>query len=196
MQDGCSFAGTYKELKKHVKAKHRRSKPRKVDPQLEAKWRALEMQTAREDVLSTIRSSMPGAVVLGDYVIDVDGADSDMDDLDDYDEDNEFDDDDDSGGFFRRRRVRGNIDNNFARRYLYLLFQEGTRIARMQRETAMNEDAGNSGGAVGYDSEGDEIHDGGDWSRGRSADLMRDGRRRQRPRQQLRTGRRSGLGPW
>ncbi|KAL3538574.1 hypothetical protein ACH5RR_001940 [Cinchona calisaya] len=70
MQDNCSFVGTYKELRKHVKADHPSAKPREVDPLLEQKWRRLEREQEREDVISTITSSMPGAVVLGDYVIE------------------------------------------------------------------------------------------------------------------------------
>ncbi|KAL3515598.1 hypothetical protein ACH5RR_022500 [Cinchona calisaya] len=70
MQDNCSFIGTYKELRKHVRADHPSSKPRKVDPLLEQKWKRLEREREREDVISTITSSMPGAVVFGDYVIE------------------------------------------------------------------------------------------------------------------------------
>ncbi|XP_027113085.1 uncharacterized protein [Coffea arabica] len=70
MQDNCSFIGTYKELRKHVRADHPSAKPREVDPLLEQKWRRLEREREREDVISTITSSMPGAVVFGDYVIE------------------------------------------------------------------------------------------------------------------------------
>ncbi|GAA0158896.1 hypothetical protein LIER_15805 [Lithospermum erythrorhizon] len=70
MQDNCSFSGTYKDLRKHVKADHPCARPREVDPLLEQKWRRLEHEREREDVISTIRSSMPGAVVFGDYVIE------------------------------------------------------------------------------------------------------------------------------
>ncbi|KAG9451113.1 hypothetical protein H6P81_011078 [Aristolochia fimbriata] len=96
MQDECSFVGTYKELRKHVRAVHPSARPRKVDPILEQKWRRLEREREREDVISTIRSSMPGAMVLGDYVIEGGphhGFDSDDDDDDDgeIDEDGDFD---------------------------------------------------------------------------------------------------------
>lgn len=70
MQDNCSFVGTFKELRKHVKADHPSAKPREVDPLLEQKWRRLERERERDDVISTITSSMPGAVVFGDYVIE------------------------------------------------------------------------------------------------------------------------------
>ncbi|XP_021898643.1 uncharacterized protein LOC110815257 [Carica papaya] len=70
MQEKCSFIGSYKELRKHVKAKHPLARPRAVDPALEEKWKKLECERERSDVISTIMSSTPGAVVLGDYVIE------------------------------------------------------------------------------------------------------------------------------
>ncbi|XAR62623.1 hypothetical protein NMG60_11017454 [Bertholletia excelsa] len=70
MLDNCSFIGTYKQLRKHVKAEHPRARPREVDPSLAEKWKKLEHEREREDVISTIRSSMPGAIVMGDYVIE------------------------------------------------------------------------------------------------------------------------------
>lgn len=70
MQDSCSFIGNYKELKKHVRAEHPSGCPRDVDPALEQKWRWLEWEREREDVISTITSAMPGAMVFGDYVIE------------------------------------------------------------------------------------------------------------------------------
>lgn len=69
-QDNCSFAGTYKELRKHVRADHPCARPREVDPALEQKWRRLEHERERDDVISTISSSIPGAVVFGDYVLE------------------------------------------------------------------------------------------------------------------------------
>ncbi|XP_071724951.1 uncharacterized protein [Rutidosis leptorrhynchoides] len=70
MQDDCSFLGTFKELRKHMKADHPSARPREVDPDMEQKWRSLERERERNDVLSTIRSTMPGARVFGDYVIE------------------------------------------------------------------------------------------------------------------------------
>lgn len=192
MHDGCSFIGTYKKLKKHVKDEHREAKPRKVDPALEAKWRALEMQTEHQDVMSTIRSSMPGAVVLGDYVIDMNGHNSDIEEFDDDDDDDEFD--DDSGGdmdFLRGRRgsssSRG-IPQNFLL-FLAALQQESSLLARIRRDNGIQEDSSNGGSAVGYQSEEDDIHTGDGRSRGRLLNLMRDGRRRQRRRQGRSRGR-------
>ncbi|KAK1282912.1 hypothetical protein QJS10_CPB22g00968 [Acorus calamus] len=54
MQDECAFNGTY----------------RQVDPALEQKWRRLELERERRDVITTIRATTPGALVLGDYVIE------------------------------------------------------------------------------------------------------------------------------
>ncbi|XP_022725505.1 uncharacterized protein LOC111281946 [Durio zibethinus] len=70
MQDDCTFVGTFKELRKHMRADHPCAQPREVDPTLEQKWRRLERDREREDVISTIRSTMPGAMVFGDYVIE------------------------------------------------------------------------------------------------------------------------------
>lgn len=91
MQENCSFIGSYKELRKHVKAKHPLARPRAVDPVLEEKWKRLECERERNDVISTIYSSIPGAVVLGDYVLEPNQSsfssdyDSELDDyLDDF----------------------------------------------------------------------------------------------------------------
>ncbi|GMI83183.1 hypothetical protein HRI_001987600 [Hibiscus trionum] len=89
MQDKCSFVGTYKELKKHVREKHPLARPRAVDPVLEEKWKKLENERERNDVISTIMSSTPGAMVLGDYVIDP-GYHGIY--RDEYDSDDSFDD--------------------------------------------------------------------------------------------------------
>ncbi|GAV67375.1 DUF1644 domain-containing protein [Cephalotus follicularis] len=70
MQDDCSFTGTYKELRKHMRVEHPFARPREVDPDLEHKWKRLERERERNDVISTIRSSMPGSMVFGDYVIE------------------------------------------------------------------------------------------------------------------------------
>lgn len=79
MQDDCSFLGNYKELKKHVRAEHPSGCPRDVDPAHEQKWRWLEREREREDAISTITSTMPGAMVFGDYVIEEDEEDLDGD---------------------------------------------------------------------------------------------------------------------
>ncbi|XVF68098.1 hypothetical protein PTKIN_Ptkin10aG0176000 [Pterospermum kingtungense] len=82
MQDDCSFVGTFKELRKHMKADHPCARPREVDPTLEQKWRRLERERERDDVISTIRSTMPGAMVFGDYVIEGNHTGSETDEED------------------------------------------------------------------------------------------------------------------
>ncbi|CAH2070545.1 unnamed protein product [Thlaspi arvense] len=82
MNDNCSFLGSYRQLRKHVKAVHPRAKPRAIDPVLEAKWKKLEVERERSDVISTVMSSTPGAMVFGDYVIEPYNNDYDDDDLD------------------------------------------------------------------------------------------------------------------
>ncbi|KAL1223639.1 hypothetical protein V5N11_033881 [Cardamine amara subsp. amara] len=80
MQEKCVFAGTFKELRKHMKMDHPSAKPREVDPDVEQNWRRLEIEHDRDDVMSTIRSTMPGSMVYGDYVIErnnAHGSDSD-----------------------------------------------------------------------------------------------------------------------
>lgn len=68
--DSCSFSGTYEELRKHARSVHPTGRPADVDPSRQCAWRHLERQHDFGDVLSTIRSAMPSAIVLGDYVID------------------------------------------------------------------------------------------------------------------------------
>lgn len=85
MQEDCVFAGTFKELKKHMKVDHPSAKPREVDPDVEQNWRRLEIEHDRDDVMSTIRSTMPGSMVFGDYVIERNNSDgSDSDEGDDH----------------------------------------------------------------------------------------------------------------
>lgn len=79
MHDNCSFVGVYKELKKHVRSEHPSVNPREVDPDQEQKWRRLERDRERSDVISTITSSMPGSVVFGDYVIERNPNEEDFD---------------------------------------------------------------------------------------------------------------------
>ncbi|KAI8031794.1 hypothetical protein LOK49_LG01G02624 [Camellia lanceoleosa] len=70
MQDDCSFVGTYKELRQHTRAVHPLVGPRQVDPVHEQNWKKMEHEREHDDVISTIRSLMPGAVIVGDYIID------------------------------------------------------------------------------------------------------------------------------
>ncbi|KAL2505623.1 Protein of unknown function (DUF1644) [Abeliophyllum distichum] len=70
MQNNYSFVRTYKVLRKHVKLEHPLARPREVDPVHVEKWKKLENERDLSDVFSTIRSTMPGAIVVGDYVIE------------------------------------------------------------------------------------------------------------------------------
>ncbi|CAN8313302.1 unnamed protein product [Cochlearia groenlandica] len=94
MQENCSFAGNFKELRKHMKKDHPSAQPREVDPDVERKWRRLENEQDSGDVMSTIRSTMPGATVFGDYVIERGpyGSDSDEDENDHDEEQREAED--------------------------------------------------------------------------------------------------------
>ncbi|KAJ1700117.1 hypothetical protein LUZ63_008629 [Rhynchospora breviuscula] len=69
--DNCSFRGSYKQLRNHIKAVHPAIRTRQVDPVQEQRWQALEREREREDVMSAIQSAMPRSVVFGDYVIDL-----------------------------------------------------------------------------------------------------------------------------
>ena len=77
MHEGCSFVGTYKRLKKHVKSKHRSSKPREVDPARLAEWEEFENEKERQDAISIVSALNPGSVIMGDYIIDPDSDISD-----------------------------------------------------------------------------------------------------------------------
>ncbi len=74
-QEACGFSGPYEELRKHARGIHPSARPSDVDPARQRDWRRLERQRDIGDVLSTIQSAMPGATVLGDYVIDGDDED-------------------------------------------------------------------------------------------------------------------------
>ncbi|GAB2293202.1 hypothetical protein Dimus_027410 [Dionaea muscipula] len=81
MQENCSFLGNYKELRKHVRDVHPdpAMRPREADPAVVQEWRRIENEREHGDVMSVIRSSMPGAMVFGDFVIDGDDFASDSD---------------------------------------------------------------------------------------------------------------------
>ncbi|KAJ1281205.1 hypothetical protein BS78_04G290100 [Paspalum vaginatum] len=174
MQDGCSFVGTYKELRKHVRSEHPLAKPREVDPALEQKWRLLEIERERQDALSTITATMGRAVVLGDYVLDLeDGVD-----LEDVESDADVDD--------------GRGTENTRRMLLFIMRQvaQHHQNQRHQSATSASDNADDdylvSGGANGttpysypLDVE-DEDHM--VVAGGRSTDVIRPERRRRRRR--------------
>uniref|UniRef100_A0ACD5VJX3 Uncharacterized protein n=1 Tax=Avena sativa TaxID=4498 RepID=A0ACD5VJX3_AVESA len=74
VHEGCSFVGSYKELCKHVNSKHPSAKAREVDPALASEWKKFECERERQDAISTIRASNPGAVIMGDYVLELNGG--------------------------------------------------------------------------------------------------------------------------
>ncbi|KAL2933102.1 Ribosomal RNA large subunit methyltransferase K/L [Bienertia sinuspersici] len=69
-RDSCSFVGNYRELRRHARRDHPRVRPAEVEPSRQRAWSRFEHQTEHDDIVTAIRSAMPGAVVLGDYVID------------------------------------------------------------------------------------------------------------------------------
>ncbi|KAE8686068.1 hypothetical protein F3Y22_tig00111086pilonHSYRG00018 [Hibiscus syriacus] len=69
-KESCSYSGNYQELRRHARRVHPMTRPSDIDPSRERAWRRLEHQRGYDDTLSAIRSAMPGAVVVGDYVIE------------------------------------------------------------------------------------------------------------------------------
>ncbi|GLJ43608.1 hypothetical protein SUGI_0907640 [Cryptomeria japonica] len=80
-QESCSFVGTYDELRKHARHEHPHARPSEVDPDQQRKWRRMEQQRELGDVLSTIRSEIPGGMVFGDYVVEDDNNENEGDDM-------------------------------------------------------------------------------------------------------------------
>ncbi|KAJ8558227.1 hypothetical protein K7X08_004993 [Anisodus acutangulus] len=68
--ESCSFIGNYRELRRHARRDHPTARPADIDPSRQRAWRRLENQREYDDIVSAVRSAMPGAVVLGDYVIE------------------------------------------------------------------------------------------------------------------------------
>ncbi|CAI8612600.1 unnamed protein product [Vicia faba] len=69
-RDSCSFAGDYLELRRHARRVHPTSRPSNVDPTREQAWQQFERQREYGDIVSAIQSAIPGAVVVGDYVLE------------------------------------------------------------------------------------------------------------------------------
>lgn len=69
-RESCSFIGNYRELRRHARRDHPTAHPADIDPSRQRAWRRLENQREYDDIVSAVRSAMPGAVVLGDYVIE------------------------------------------------------------------------------------------------------------------------------
>ncbi|KAH9288555.1 hypothetical protein KI387_032672, partial [Taxus chinensis] len=77
-RESCFVSGTYDELRKHARRDHPRTRPADIDPSRQRAWRRLEHQRDVGDVLSTIRTAIPNAIVHGDYVIEGDEGDEGM----------------------------------------------------------------------------------------------------------------------
>nr|XP_043611135.1 uncharacterized protein LOC122582768 [Erigeron canadensis]XP_043611136.1 uncharacterized protein LOC122582768 [Erigeron canadensis]XP_043611137.1 uncharacterized protein LOC122582768 [Erigeron canadensis] len=69
-RESCSFSGNYRELRQHARRVHPTTRPTDVDPTRERAWRILEHEREHGDIVSAIRSAMPGAVVFGDYAVE------------------------------------------------------------------------------------------------------------------------------
>ncbi|CAJ1797363.1 unnamed protein product [Sphenostylis stenocarpa] len=69
-RDSCSFVGDYLELRRHARRVHPTSRPSDIDPTRERAWRHFERQREYGDIMSAIQSAMPGAVLVGDYVLE------------------------------------------------------------------------------------------------------------------------------
>ena len=69
-RESCSFVGNYLELRLHARRVHPTTHPSVVDPIRERAWLHFERQREYGDIVSAIRSAIPGAVVVGDYVIE------------------------------------------------------------------------------------------------------------------------------
>jgi len=174
MQDGCSFVGTYKELRKHVKSEHPLAKPREVDPVLEQKWRLLEIERERQDALSTITATMGRAVVLGDYVLDLeDGVD-----LEDVESDADVD---DGHGTENTRRMLLFIMRQVAQHHQNQRLQNATGASDNAEDDYVVSSGANGTTPYSYPLEGgddDDVVVAG----GRSTDVLRPERRRRRRR--------------
>ena len=174
MQDGCSFVGTYKELRKHVKSEHPLAKPREVDPVLEQKWRLLEIERERQDALSTITATMGRAVVLGDYVLDLeDGVD--LEDVESYA------DVDDDHGTENTRRMLLFIMRQVAQHHQNQRLQNATGASDNAEDDYVVSSGANGTTPYSYPLEGgddDDVVVAG----GRSTDVLRPERRRRRRR--------------
>ncbi|XP_062189146.1 uncharacterized protein LOC133892407 isoform X2 [Phragmites australis] len=68
--DSCKFVGTYEQLREHARTSHLLTKPSHVDLSRKRTWDRLEREQEFGDVISAIRSQIPGAIIVGDYVIE------------------------------------------------------------------------------------------------------------------------------
>lgn len=69
-RESCLFSGNYRELRSHARRVHPTERPADVDPSRERAWRRFQDEREYNDIVSSIRSAMPGAVIVGDYVFE------------------------------------------------------------------------------------------------------------------------------
>lgn len=132
MQDECSFTGTYKELRKHMRMVHPSIGPRVVDPVIEQKWRRLAHEMEQNDVMNVVRPVVPGGRIVEDYVIDADYSEGNTSNWDAF---NSFLQERDIEAFgnvsleARLRRIEGGRHQNRER---VVLSRAGTRRRRRE----------------------------------------------------------------
>ncbi|CAN6209962.1 unnamed protein product [Urochloa humidicola] len=85
--DSCRFVGTYEQLREHARTAHLLTKPAHVDLSRKRTWDRIEREQEVGDVISAIRSQIPGAIIVGDYVIET--RDDMSPDIDSSDESSE-----------------------------------------------------------------------------------------------------------
>jgi len=68
--DSCKFVGTYEQLREHARNAHLLTNPAHVDLSRKRTWDRIEREQEVGDVISAIRSQIPGAIIVGDYVIE------------------------------------------------------------------------------------------------------------------------------
>jgi hypothetical protein len=86
--DSCKLTGTYEQLREHARTAHMLTKPAHVDLSRKRSWDRLEREQEVGDVISAIRSQVPGAIIVGDYVIET--RDDMYPDIDSGDESSEW----------------------------------------------------------------------------------------------------------
>ncbi|CAD6225934.1 unnamed protein product [Miscanthus lutarioriparius] len=86
--DSCKFTGNYEQLREHARTAHVLTKPAHVDLSRKRTWDRLEREQEVGDVISAIRSQVPGVIIVGDYVIET--RDDMSPDIDSGDESSEW----------------------------------------------------------------------------------------------------------
>ncbi|KAJ0241409.1 Zinc finger/BTB domain protein [Hirschfeldia incana] len=150
MQEDCAFAGTFRELRKHMRVEHPCARPREVDPDVEQNWRRLEIEHDRDDVFSTIRSLIPGATVLGDYVIERNNNDDDGGNGSDSDE---------GGDHYNGAGLDAGFGRNFLNAILMMHAVEASRNPTRRSDSDSSDLAINRGATNEMSFSGEEEED-------------------------------------